>query len=590
MQNKPTGTRVENTLQYFKSHIPPLITAAQQLKQAIVNISGDSASTQAARNSLMVCRYQYKSIEFFIEYFFGNTVSRINVPPVYEVEEPNLEYQWPVGFQVIEDALFDEDVLQQKKELLANADVILLTAQGYEGLLYEKQFTDPGILESLRLELIRISLLNITGYDAPLLKTGISESVAALLAFKENIKPYLEVNKTMADSISFYLSRAIDIIAEDNSFDTFDRMLFLKSAMLPLQKYTGLLIKLSDKVAHEATILNYNAINIFDKSFLDVNAFDTTAIPSSTPLIELGKSLFFENKLSGNNKRSCATCHLPEKYFTDGLKQSIAFDEQNVVKRNAPSILYTAYQHNNFWDGRAPTLAHQVLDVTASASEMNADEDGTIKKLAANRKYRKGFAKAFPGLNISKSISIHNIAAAIAAYEKSLPVMTSAFDKYINGDAAALSAQQIAGFNLFMGKAQCGSCHFAPVFNGLLPPLYTISEVESLGITTNANFDKPITDLDSGRYHVMPSQFYIGAFKTPTVRNAAKTAPYMHNGSLQNLTEVMEFYNKGGGNGMGLNHPYQTLSDKPLNLTKEEIADLVSFMEALTDEPVWLKK
>ena len=592
MRGTPDETGVYNTLNFFKSHIPPLIASAKELRRAIVSISAnDTASIQNARNQLGLCRNAYKKIEFFTEYFFGNQVVKINVPPVFEVEEPTLEVQWPVGFQVIEDILFGESVQEHKKEMLDNADVIILTAEGLKGLLYGSQITDEGILESLRLELIRISTLNLTGYDAPLLKTGIMESATALLSFKKNIQPYLKVNKAFSDSISFYLDRSIYLLNTGESFDAFDRMYFMTEAMLPLQKKTTLLIKALHKEAHEATVLNYDADHLFDKRLLNINSFDTTdIIDTRKPLTALGKRLFFESKLSGNNKRSCASCHLPEKYFTDGLKQSIAFDEQNVVRRNAPSILYTAYQYNNFWDGRAPTLVHQVFDVTASASEMNSDAEQIVKKLVADRKYRKWFAKAFPEEKAHERITLQHIAEAIAAYEKSLPVMTSAFDKYVNGDKTALSAQQIAGFNLFMGKAQCGTCHFAPLFNGLLPPLYNISEVESLGITTNADFDKPTADADSGRYHIIPSPFYVGSFKTPTVRNTAKTAPYMHNGSLQSLTEVMEFYNKGGGSGMGLKQPNQTLSDRPLDLTTEEVANLESFIESLTDKPLWLKK
>ena len=591
MHDNPDETGVDNTLTYFKSHIPPLIASAKELRNAIAAISiHNPASIQAARDQLGLCRDAFKKIEFFVEYFFGNQVIRFNLPPVFEVEEPTLEYQWPVGFQVIENLLFEKDVQQQKKEMLDNTDVIILSAEGLKGLLYGRKITDDAILESLRLELIRISTLNITGYDAPLLKTGIKESATALLSFRNNIQPYLKENQNLSDSITFYLDRSIHLLHTGTPFDAFDRMYFMTEAMLPLQKQTALLIKALHKEAHEATVLNYEADHLFDKRFLNIHSFDTIRTVASEQLVALGRKLFFEKKLSGNNKRSCASCHLPEKYFTDGLKQSIAFDEQHVVRRNAPSVLYTAYQYNHFWDGRAPTLVHQVFDVTASASEMNADADQTMKKLITDSKYRKRFAKAFPGMKLYESITIQHIATAISAYEKSLPVMTSAFDRYMNGDKTALSAREIAGFNLFMGKAQCGTCHFAPLFNGLLPPLYDISEVEALGITTNADFDKPVPDTDSGRYHIMPSPFYIGSFKTPTVRNAAKTAPYMHNGALQNLTEVMEFYNKGGGRGMGMDQPGQTLSEKPLDLTKEEIADLVSFIGSLTDEPLWLKK
>lgn len=591
MKKTPGKQGVDDTLAYFKSHIPPFISCAKELKKAVAAISvNDSATIYNAREQLVRCRNVYKHIEFFTEYFFGNQEVRINLPPVKEVEEPMLEYQWPSGFQVMEDMLFAENVQQYKRELLSNAEVIILATEGLQALLYGRQFTDAGILESLRLELVRIAALNITGYDAPLLKSGITESETALLSFRQNIKPYLFEHRLLNDSILLYTDRCIHLLHTATSFDAFNRMEFLTEAMLPLQRQLALLIRTLNKQAHEAAMLDYNADHLFDKRFLNIHSFDTANNTYPPQLATLGKKLFFETRLSGNNKRSCATCHLPEKYFTDGLKQSIAFDEKNVVRRNAPSILYTAYQHNNFWDGRAPTLAHQVLDVTASVNEMNAEVKEVVHRLMNDKKYRRYFAKVFPGEKPQQSITMKHIADAISAYEKSLPVMTSAFDKYINGNKSALTPQQISGFNLFMGKAQCGTCHFAPLFNGLLPPLYDISEIESLGITANADFTSPVADTDSGRYHIMPSPFYIGSFKTPTVRNAAKTAPYMHNGALQNLTEVVAFYNKGGGKGLGLDQPNQTLSDRPLNLTPGEIADLVSFMESLTDEALWLKK
>ena len=136
MRGTPDETGVYNTLNFFKSHIPPLIASAKELRRAIVSISAnDTASIQNARNQLGLCRNAYKKIEFFTEYFFGNQVVKINIPPVFEVEEPTLEVQWPVGFQVIEDILFGESVQEHKKEMLDNADVIILTAEGLKGLL-----------------------------------------------------------------------------------------------------------------------------------------------------------------------------------------------------------------------------------------------------------------------------------------------------------------------------------------------------------------------------------------------------------------------------------------------------------------------
>ena len=134
-----------------------------------------------------------------------------------------------------------------------------------------------------------------------------------------------------------------------------------------------------------------------------------------------------------------------------------------------------------------------------------------------------------------------------------------------------------------MGKAACGTCHFAPLFNGLTPPLYDGTEYEVLGTPVDDNLEKPAYDPDKGRYNVFSIHFYDGAFKTPTVRNAAVPAPYMHNGGFRTLEKVITFYDKGGGTGLGLNVPDQTLLSTELHLSKQEQDDLVSFIKALTD-------
>ncbi|MES2691397.1 MAG: cytochrome c peroxidase, partial [Bacteroidota bacterium] len=200
-----------------------------------------------------------------------------------------------------------------------------------------------------------------------------------------------------------------------------------------------------------------------------------------------------------------------------------------------------------------------------------------------DKRYKVLFAKAFPSAKKDSLVTVHQVASAISAFERTLSPMNSAFDRYIGGDRSALSQEQIRGFTIFNGKAQCGTCHFAPLFNGLLPPGYSITELEVLGVTSNTDFDKPMYDLDSGRYRFFPIEYNTRAFKTPTVRNVAKTAPYMHNGSFNTLEQVMDFYNKGGGAGVGLTIRHQTLSSKPLGLTQEEIRSVIAFMNSLTD-------
>jgi cytochrome c peroxidase len=156
----------------------------------------------------------------------------------------------------------------------------------------------------------------------------------------------------------------------------------------------------------------------------------------------------------------------------------------------------------------------------------------------------------------------------------------------MQGGEAALTAAEIKGFNLFMGKAQCGTCHFAPLFNGLTPPFYDRTEFEVLGATRTDDLEKPEPDSDMGRYPLFPMDYYKQAFKTPTVRNAAATAPYMHNGAFKTLEAVIGFYNKGGAAGLKLPIDNQTLSPLPLHLTPEETAGIVSFIYTLDDAAI----
>ena len=298
----------------------------------------------------------------------------------------------------------------------------------------------------------------------------------------------------------------------------------------------------------------------------------------------MGKELFFEKSLSGNGMVSCASCHNPANYFTDNLEKSIAFNGISVVNRNAPTLLYAAFQHGQFLDARAQSLEEQIEQVLFNKKEMNAKLPLLIKRLNKNKHLVQLFHTSFPNSKKDSIISIQNIALAIASFERTLAPMNSPFDNYMCGDKNVLSNEQIEGFNLFMGKAQCGTCHFAPLFNGLLPPNYAITELEVLGTTRNTNFNKPIGDADSGRFHFFPIEYNVGAFKTPTIRNIERTAPYMHNGTFKTLEEVMEFYNKGGGNGLGLTLQHQTLPSKSLDLSDKEIKSIISFMKSLTDE------
>jgi cytochrome c peroxidase len=456
--------------------------------------------------------------------------------------------------------------------------VVHSSASDLNALLYNLKIDDRQILESIRLELVRIITLGITGFDTPELKTGIAESGYAMQSMKVNLSPFLSSKSKEADSVKKYLDEGIRLLFVHSDFDSFDRMKFLTEAALPLQYHLNLLITEQKLQLNTKGVLNYDAKNLFSADAITLH--DRTN--NNSELVRLGQKLFFEKVLSGNAGRSCASCHQPEKYFTDELPKSIALDGKSTVQRNAPTLFYCADQYVQFWDGRVKNLEEQINAVLLNPIVMNGDHQLILGRLHREKEYDRLFKNAFPKQHDS-AISIRNVLSSISAFLKTLSPFNSPFDRYLQGHRNELTQQQIKGFNLFMGKAQCATCHFVPVFNGLVPPLYKRSELEVLGTTRNIDFTKPELDNDSGRFASFPIQFYKRAFKTPTVRNVAKTAPYMHNGAFNTLHEVLEFYNKGGGAGLGLQVPEQTLSPKPLKLSEREIDNIISFLNSLTD-------
>lgn len=556
--------------------------AALELKNSVELLDSSNPATIAhARHALKQCRLQYKGIEFLMEYFFKSAAVIYNGPPKFEVEEPYMEYQEPTGLQVIESLLFEKVTNECKAGLQQQADIVYSSAKDLTATIFGFKATDNQILESIKLELIRINTLGITGYDAPLLKSGIEESEAALQSIQYVLSAFEETNHN--DSIGIYLSTSIKYLQDHPAFDDFDRLIFLTEHALPLERSINKLINEKHlQLNTSAGILNYDG-DLFSENVININAFPSSDTINNQHLIQLGKKLFFEKALSANNKISCATCHDPAKHFSDGLPKSVAFDGHSHVTRNAPSLLYAGFQFGQFWDARAKSLEEQIKTVISNPSEMNSNGSIVVGNLSAKPSYHPDFKKAFSDSQDSL-ISFSKVSQAIAAYIRTLNPRTSAFDNYIKGDKTALTTEQIKGFNLFMGKAQCGTCHFAPLFNGLVPPLYNMSELEVLGTPANDNLEKALNDTDNGRYNFFPLEVYQKAFKTPTVRNASATAPYMHNGAFKTLEKVVEFYNKGGGNGIGLNITGQTLSSIPLNLTDDEMKDIVSFINSLEDK------
>ncbi|HTG64917.1 MAG TPA: cytochrome c peroxidase, partial [Flavobacterium sp.] len=224
-------------------------------------------------------------------------------------------------------------------------------------------------------------------------------------------------------------------------------------------------------------------------------------------------------------------------------------------------------------------LEKQSMDVIQNKDEMHGDISKAIVILNKDEKYQKLFKKAFPK---SKKVEEWQVKNALASYIRSLNAFDSKFDNYMRGESDDFTAEEKLGFNLFAGKAKCATCHFIPLFNGTVPPNYQKTEQEVIGTPEEKNGKKISPDL--GRYAQYQMPQLKNAFKTPSLRNVAVTAPYMHNGVYSTLEEVVDFYNKGGGAGLGLSVENQTLPTDELKLNEKEIKALVAFMKTLTDK------
>lgn len=277
--------------------------------------------------------------------------------------------------------------------------------------------------------------------------------------------------------------------------------------------------------------------------------------------VELGKTLFFDPRLSGSNWISCATCHNPALGWSDGLATGWGHGMKK-LGRATPTILNTAFNPIQMWDGRKSTLEDQALGPIGADAEMNQPLADLVAKLSKIEGYRAMFKKAYP----SEEISEATIAKAIASFERTVISTESPFDRWRMGHRRAISDSAKRGFEIFVGKAKCDACHSG--FN------FTDNGFHNIGVKNEGAEDV-------GRFAQRQVASMKGAFKTPTLRDIALTAPYMRNGIYRSLEEVVEHYDRGGDVKDNLSREI-----KPLNLTDQEKADLVDFMKSLTGKPM----
>jgi len=288
-------------------------------------------------------------------------------------------------------------------------------------------------------------------------------------------------------------------------------------------------------------------------------------IPADNPLtkdkVELGRLLFFDKRLSKNNTIACASCHMASHAFTDGQKVSTGIHGLK-GGRSAPVSFNRLFSKTQFWDGRAATLEEQSVGPFVSPVEHGfADHDEMIAKMKKVPGYRKRFKDVF-----GTDVTIGGVGKAIASFQRTVLSGNSPADRFdLGGDEKAISPEAQKGLELFRGKARCTRCHSG--FN------FTDEKFHNLGIGWDTN------TVDLGRYMVTNNPADIGAFKTPTLREIARSAPYMHDGRFKTLEEVVNFYNRGG-----VKNPHQDELIIPLELTDQEKHDLVEFLRTLNGE------
>ncbi|MDX2173984.1 MAG: cytochrome c peroxidase [Bacteroidota bacterium] len=533
-------------------------------------------------------RYNYKCIEFYLEYHFPFLSKYYLNSALVNKAEYELAYKTiaPHGFQVIESYLYSNEI-DSTIQIGFEIELLKKSFNSIETKVNGKYTKTATTIDMLRFEIIRIMSLYLNGYDCTINKRNLEEVKTILFGF-ENIISLMEISEEEKNASLSLVKHCQSYLAKNAQYDSFNRLEYIVRYLVPLYEELYNLYQGDEKFLQTVYAINIRRKKFYDEKWLNGNYFSVVLRDSLlvNKQVELGKLLFFDPILSGNNQRACASCHSPKYSFGSNIDFNLEFSSNQKLKRNTPSLLNVLFQKSFFVDGRSLQLEDQVSDVLTNHKEMYSTPIDVVKKLQLSKEYKSYFKSAFENTQ-DTVITYYAILKSIAEFERKLITLNSRFDKYLRGESKQLSYDEIQGYTIFSGKALCGSCHFFPLFNGLTPPFYSDNEFEVIG--TPENKLNTVLSSDSGRFRVSKNKIHLGAFKTPGIRNISKTAPYMHNGVYNNLDEIIEFYRKGGGKGVGLNVVNQTLPFDSLQLNKTEILQLKKFILALNDSSLVVK-
>jgi cytochrome c peroxidase len=547
----------------------------------------ESAPADTMRRVFGVARASYKRLEYLVGYRAPDLVVALDGAPLPRVDDHvRGGVLPPTGLQVIEAALFPERAPDAAAIVHAQRRRMTPALRRLRTERLIASAADPEIFDAMRQELARIAVVGLAGFDATRSGNAILESAEALRGVRDGAAAYRPRRPGAAltrwTTLDSALAAGMAYLESHPGFDQLDRLRFITAFEQPISRALDRLQQ-SLGIARVGRTHSWSAraSTIFADSALDPFLYAPSDARSDPEVVAIGRRLFLDPILSRGRTRSCATCHEPARAFTDGRKLA-AVDPGRGQVRNTPTLLAASLQPFQFADQRAQSLEDQVAVVLENPREMGLPLPAATARLRADSAYRRGFATAFrapPG----RAVSERRIQLALAAYVRTLRGTTSRFDIAVRGDSTALTPSERRGFNLFMGKGACATCHFPPLFGGTLPPSLLEAEPEVIGVPSRPVIRNAVVDPDPGVAAKDGEAPHLHAFKTPTLRNIALTAPYMHNGVYRTLEEVVDFYDRGSGGGIGVRLPNLTLSPEPLHLTRAEKRDLVSFLSALTD-------
>ncbi|MBQ4819093.1 cytochrome c peroxidase [Aquimarina sp. MMG016] len=551
------------------------IQFTKDVNKAIAYLDSSKNDIKSLNKHFLASRKYFKKIEPILSALDSENYSFLNQPNILKIVEEDytdIKIKEPSGYQVLEEEIFADEM--DTEVVLKHINLVSHRLQLIRKNISFDHLNTYHFLWLFRKAFVRIALTGITGFDSPVLENSLEESK---IVYK-SLLGYLAIFKTEFKNPVLFKkwNQEIQLTIEDLSgdFNSFDRYHFIKNhTHHQLELWNQTVKDWKVKFPFELAIKN-DVTSLFSSNTFNIDYFSDHNLGKTTPKkIAFGEKLFYDKNLSSNKTISCSSCHLAEKAFTDGKKIASG------VTRNSPTLFYAALQKAFFYDKRAGSLEGQIIAVVENENEFHTNLEALEIAIKQDSGYFKDFSELYPDKKVS-DIYIRN---AIASYIRSLVPFNSKFDRNINNLENTLTQSEINGYNLFNGKAKCATCHFAPVFNGTVPPDYKESELELIGVperndTINATISK-----DLGRYYVYKTQERKHFFKTSTVRNSNKTAPYMHNGVYNTLEEVIDFYNRGGGSGIGIELENQTLPTDLLNLTKNEINDIIAFIKALDE-------